>query len=116
MLLRKNCAKGFILIELIVVISIIGILAAIAVPAYGGYVKKAKEEVCKGNCVQVERMYGMYLELESIEHSDVIFQQYLQEYGKDICPEHGEIDFVDDKVKCGVHTRDDEDGADIPFL
>ncbi|MGY6213115.1 prepilin-type N-terminal cleavage/methylation domain-containing protein [Cytobacillus firmus] len=72
--------KGFTLVEVIVVIAIVGIIAGIALPSIVGIIEKSKFDVCNVNVSEMERHYEAYWELESVEHSDVMFVEYLRSY------------------------------------
>ena len=88
--------KGFTLVELIVVIAIIGVLAAILVPSLMGYVKKAKLSganssarslydaamtACRENDVVKPIPEGIYTDTSAPNDGDsTTFNKYIYEY------------------------------------
>ncbi len=57
---RKNRVKGFTLIELIIVISIIMILSSIAIPAYTRHLVAAREAVMKEDLYSMRNAIDQY--------------------------------------------------------
>lgn len=59
--MKNSNKKGFTLVELVVVIAIIGVLAAILVPSMMGYVKKARLKTANGNAKTAYNGVSEYL-------------------------------------------------------
>ena len=88
---RINNRKGFTLVELVVVISILGILAAIAVPKFTGSTQKARIAADQANRRTLMGVAAMYIASEGLpsagltwkeEEGDDGWEDYLQEWPK----------------------------------
>jgi len=57
---KKHQSQGFTLIELMIVVAIIGILAAIAIPQFANLVSKSQEGRCKANLGTIRSALSIY--------------------------------------------------------
>ncbi|NLO92619.1 MAG: prepilin-type N-terminal cleavage/methylation domain-containing protein [Elusimicrobia bacterium] len=57
---KGNAKKGFTLIELMIVVAIIGILAAVAIPKFAGLINKSKEGSTKGSLGAIRSALTVY--------------------------------------------------------
>ncbi len=77
MSMLRNAKKGFTLIELMIVVAIIGILAAVAIPAFMKYIRRSKTSEATMNLRKLFDSSVSYFEAEhAARNGDLVDKQF----------------------------------------
>jgi type IV pilus assembly protein PilA len=104
----KKGEKGFSLVELMVVIVIIGVLIAIAIPVYRNTTEKAELRACHANQRMIEGAASQYAMNEGIDIENVDDIDELKDYfsgGVPKCPSGVDYSITGGKVTCENHKH-----------
>jgi type IV pilus assembly protein PilA len=103
----KNNEKGFSLVELMVVVVIIGVLVAIAIPVYNRTTDRAERGACHANQRMIEGAASQHAmntgkSIDKVDELDEYFNG-----GTPTCPSGGKYtyDIEDGKVSCSLEEH-----------
>jgi len=110
--LRQRQSRGFTMIELMIVISMMLILIAIAVPAYNQSIIRAKESVLKQNLFTLRSLISQYtLDKQKAPQSldDLVSAGYIKQIPRD--PMTGASDWTVDQPEDTLMSVDEQEGG-----
>ncbi len=112
--MKKNNKKGFTLVELMVVVAIIGILVAIAIPVYNNSQAQAEENAC---CANLRTINGAIQQHDASETADAtsiadLVPGYLAK--EPTCPSGGTYTFHPATTTASAHVTCSKSDHELP--
>ncbi len=106
--MRRTDKRGFSLVELVVVIAILGVLAAILTPQFVKYIEKSRAGVCAANLSALARDMLAESIYQQSDDMDALLQATLSsQAGQTVCPSGGTITVTGSSanfvLNCSVH-------------
>lgn len=100
---RTKNQKGFTIMELMIVIVIIGILIAIAVPAYNSFRTRAQTRACQSNMRTMVAAAAMYFaDTDTDATSTADLTPYLDNAAAITCPSGGTYTVAGTHITCTI--------------
>ncbi|MEG1657623.1 MAG: prepilin-type N-terminal cleavage/methylation domain-containing protein [Oscillibacter sp.] len=97
--------KGFTLMEMLIVVAIIGVLVAVAIPTFTGSLDRAREATCAANRrslqaqLAVEQMLTQAKDLEAVSNTEQ-GKAWLNSF---VCPSGGSVTVENNLISCSKH-------------
>ena len=111
---KSNRSRGFTLLELMIVISIMLILVSIAVPQYTSSIKRARESVMRQDLFTLRSLISQYtLDKQKAPQSldDLIQANYMKQIPVD--PMTGQADWTVEQAEDTISSPDQQDEGGI---
>ena len=104
------------LVELLAVIVIISVIIIIIFPLFNKLIESTNEQVCTNNILILENQYRTYLVYSKKSDEELVFMEFLNGYNEEVCPNHGNLYYVDGNIYCDYHSNNEHGNEPVPYL